>query len=579
MSSIKGITAAKGIAFGKAYKLSSPNLDVKEHYIEHPEEEMNRLQDAVEQAREEIKTIREQVKKNQGKDHAAIFDSHLLMLDDPYYMGTIEEIVNDEKINVESALVRVTELLLSTFKQLNNLYIRERITDIQDVVDRILAHLLGESLPNISLIKDEAIIVASELKPSETVQIDPRHIQGFITDNGGETSHAAILARSLELSAIVGAKNATEKIDDGDYLIIDGIQGVIHINPNKQMIEKYKVKKQRLSASRFRLTSFKRRRTITQDNQRIKINANINSTKDIERAVQNGIDGIGLYRSEFIYMKATNFPTEDEQYEMYRRVLLKMNGRPVVVRTLDIGGDKQLPYYTLPEETNPFLGLRSIRFTLQEKELFKTQLRALLRASAHGNLKIMFPMISTFDELRQAKAILNEVKQALAKEKIPMADTIDVGMMIETPAAVMLADLFIKEVDFFSIGTNDLIQYTFAIDRMNENVAHLYEPIHPAILRQIKFVVDVAKEHNKWVKLCGEMANDERAIPLLIGLGLTSFSMDPGYILSARKQITYLSKIKAEKIAEQALQLTSTKEVDQLLRDENMIEVGPASLS
>lgn len=579
MSSIKGITAAKGIAFGKAYKLSSPNLDVKEHYIEHPEEEMNRLQDAVEQAREEIKTIREQVKKNQGKDHAAIFDSHLLMLDDPYYMGTIEEIVNDEKINVESALVRVTELLLSTFKQLNNLYIRERITDIQDVVDRILAHLLGESLPNISLIKDEAIIVASELKPSETVQIDPRHIQGFITDNGGETSHAAILARSLELSAIVGAKNATEKIDDGDYLIIDGIQGVIHINPNKQMIEKYKVKKQRLSASRFRLTSFKRRRTITQDNQRIKINANINSTKDIERAVQNGIDGIGLYRSEFIYMKATNFPTEDEQYEMYRRVLLKMNGRPVVVRTLDIGGDKQLPYYTLPEETNPFLGLRSIRFTLQEKELFKTQLRALLRASAHGNLKIMFPMISTFDELRQAKAILNEVKQALAKEQIPMADTIDVGMMIETPAAVMLADLFIKEVDFFSIGTNDLIQYTFAIDRMNENVAHLYEPIHPAILRQIKFVVDVAKEHNKWVKLCGEMANDERAIPLLIGLGLTSFSMDPSYILSARKQITYLSKIKAEKIAEQALQLTSTKEVDQLLRDENMIEVGPASLS
>lgn len=579
MSSIKGITAAKGIAFGKAYKLSSPNLDVKEHYIEHPEEEMNRLQDAVEQAREEIKTIREQVKKNQGKDHAAIFDSHLLMLDDPYYMGTIEEIVNDEKINVESALVRVTELLLSTFKQLNNLYIRERITDIQDVVDRILAHLLGESLPNISLIKDEAIIVASELKPSETVQIDPRHIQGFITDNGGETSHAAILARSLELSAIVGAKNATEKIDDGDYLIIDGIQGVIHINPNKQMIEKYKVKKQRLSASRFRLTSFKRRRTITQDNQRIKINANINSTKDIERAVQNGIDGIGLYRSEFIYMKATNFPTEDEQYEMYRRVLLKMNGRPVVVRTLDIGGDKQLPYYTLPEETNPFLGLRSIRFTLQEKELFKTQLRALLRASVHGNLKIMFPMISTFDELRQAKAILNEVKQALAKEKIPMADTIDVGMMIETPAAVMLADLFIKEVDFFSIGTNDLIQYTFAIDRMNENVAHLYEPIHPAILRQIKFVVDVAKEHNKWVKLCGEMANDERAIPLLIGLGLTSFSMDPSYILSARKQITYLSKIKAEKIAEQALQLTSTKEVDQLLRDENMIEVGPASFS
>lgn len=572
MSSIKGISASEGIAFGTAYKLSIPDLTFEEYNIEHTHKEMDRLQDAVEQARVEITTIRNQVKNNQGEEHATIFDSHLLMLDDPYYMGTIEEIVTDEKVNVESALVRVTELLVTTFKQLNNLYIRERITDIQDVVDRILAHLLGKSLPNISLVKNKSIIVAPELKPSETVQIDRRHVQGFITDNGGETSHAAILARSLELSAIVGAKKASQKIKDGDYLIVDGLNGMIHINPSKQTIKKYKQKKQIFSATKFRLTTFKRRRTITRDNKQIEIHANINSSQDVERAIRNGIDGIGLYRSEFIYMKETNYPSEEKQYNMYRRVLQKMNGKPVVVRTLDIGGDKQLPYATLEEEANPFLGLRSIRFTLKEKELFETQLRALLRASTHGTLKIMFPMITTFSELQAAKEIVEKVKQDLQQQEIPIDEHIEIGMMIETPAAAVLADLFIDEVDFFSIGTNDLIQYTFAIDRMNENVAHLYEPIHPAILRLIKSVIDVAHANQKWVKVCGEMAGDKRAIPLLIGLGLQSFSMDPSHILSARKQINYLSDEQLQPIAQEAIQARSAEEVNQLLIDHEIIE-------
>lgn len=571
MSSIKGIIASEGIAFGTAYKLLAPDLTFKEHTIEHAHEEMNRLQNAVEKARIEIESIRHQVECHQGKDNAAIFDSHLLMLEDPDYMGTIEQIVRDEKINVESALIRVTDLLISTFKQLNNLYIRERVADIQDVVDRILANLLGVSLPNISLIKSNSIIVATDLKPSETVQIDRRHIHGFVTDNGGETSHAAIIARSLELSAVVGTKDATNQINDGDQLIVDGINGVVHINPSKHTIAQYKKKRQRLHASRFRLTTFKRRRTITRDNQEIEIHANINSTNDIERAVLNGIDGIGLFRSEFIYMNETNFPSEEKQYDMYRRALLKMNGKPVVVRTLDIGGDKQLPYYTLPEEENPFLGLRSIRLALKEKKLFKTQLRALLRASAHGNLKIMFPMITTFTELHEAKQILNDVKSDLQKENIPIGNNIEIGMMIETPATAMLADLFIKEVDFFSIGTNDLIQYTFATDRMNENVAHLYEPIHPAILRLIKQITTAASNHNKRVEICGEMASDERAIPLLIGLGLTSFSMDPGYILSARKQINYLINEELQHLAKKALQMKSASEVEQLLRNNNIV--------
>lgn len=572
MSPIKGIIASEGIAFGTAYKLLAPDLTFDEYTIEHAHEEMDRLQHAVKKARVEIEAIRRQVESHQGKDHATIFESHLLMLDDPYYMGTIEQIVTDEKINVESALVRVTDLLISTFKQLNNLYIRERVSDIQDVVDRILANLLGTSLPNIRLIEKNSIIVATDLKPSETVQIDRQHIQGFVTDNGGETSHAAIIARSLELSAIVGAKDATSKIKDGDQLIVDGMNGIVHVNPTEQTIRRYKKKRQRVQATRFRLTTFKRRRTITQDNKLIEIHANINSTSDIERAVRNGIDGIGLFRSEFIYMNEVNFPSEETQYDMYRRVLLKMNGKPVVVRTLDIGGDKQLPYYTLPEEDNPFLGLRSIRFTLQEKELFKTQLRALLRASAHGNLKIMFPMISTFEELQLAKQILNDVKIELQRKNIRIANNIEVGMMIETPAAALLADLFIEEVDFFSIGTNDLIQYTVAIDRMNENVAHLYGPTHPAVLRLIKHVIDAANKHNKWVKVCGEMAGDERAIPLLIGFGLTSFSMDPSYILSARKQINYLTNKQLKKIAKEALRMKRAEEVNQLLADYKIID-------
>jgi len=571
--SIKGITAARGIAFGTAYKLATPNLTFETRTIKSVQAEMERLQDAISKSREEIKQIRKQVKENQGEDNAMIFDSHLLMLDDPYYMETIEQIVTEEKINVESAVVRVTDLLLSTFKQLNNLYIRERITDIQDVVDRVLANLLGKSLPNISLIQDEAsIIVAPELKPSETVQIDCRYVQGFVTDFGGKTSHAAIIARSLELSAIVGAKKAMTTIEHGDELIVDGINGLVHINPTAELTEQYREKQRRLNAKRFRLTTFKRRRTVTRDNQRIEIHANINSEGDIERAVRNGIDGIGLFRSEFIFMNEVNFPSEETQYTMYKRALLKMNGRPVVVRTLDIGGDKQLPYYTMPEETNPFLGLRSIRFTLEEKELFKTQLRALLRASVHGNLKIMFPMITTFQELQAAKSLLEEVKQSLKEEQIPFNDEIEIGMMIETPATALLADLFIKEVDFFSIGTNDLIQYTFATDRMNERVAHLYEPLHPAILRITKQVIDVAKAHGKWVKICGEMASDERALPLLIGFGLTSLSMDPGNILNARKQINYLTYKQLKSIAEKAIQVKDAKEVEKLLVTHRIIK-------
>lgn len=572
MASLRGTVASKGIAFGHAYKLSIPDLSFEQRTITCVEEEMNRLQQAVRKAREEIKLIRQQVAKKQGEEHASIFDSHLLMLDDPYYMGTIEEIVAKERVNVESALVKVTELLISTFKQLNNLYIRERISDIQDVVDRILAHLLGKSLPNISLIQQETIIVAPDLKPSETVQIDKDYVQGFVTENGGKTSHAAIIARSMEISAIVGAKGATEKIKHGDYLIIDGINGIVIVNPCAKTIETYKKRKKLLHASSKQLTSFKNIMTKTVDHRMVDLHANINHINDVERALENGSDGIGLFRSEYLFMESSRFPTEEEQFTVYTNVLQQMYDKPVVIRTLDIGGDKQLPYYSLPKETNPFLGMRSIRFTLKEKALFLTQLRALLRASPYGDLKIMFPMIATLDELREAKTLLEQVKTDLKKEKIPFNDNIEIGIMIETPAAAFASDIFADEVDFFSIGTNDLIQYTFAIDRMNENVSHLYDPLHPAILRLMKHVLMTAERYGKWVKVCGEMASDERAIPILIGLGLTSFSMDPSAILSVRRLVNTLSQEKMKAIAKEALKRKTSKEVEQLLIEYRLID-------
>lgn len=572
MASLRGTVASKGIAFGHAYKLSIPDLSFEQRTITRVEEEMNRLQQAVRKAREEIKLIRQQVAKKQGEEHASIFDSHLLMLDDPYYMGTIEEIVAKERVNVESALVKVTELLISTFKQLNNLYIRERISDIQDVVDRILAHLLGKSLPNISLIQQETIIVAPDLKPSETVQIDKDYVQGFVTENGGKTSHAAIIARSMEISAIVGAKGATEKIKHGDYLIIDGINGIVIVNPCAKTIETYKKRKKLLHASSKQLTSFKNIMTKTVDHRMVDLHANINHINDVERALENGSDGIGLFRSEYLFMESSRFPTEEEQFTVYTNVLQQMYDKPVVIRTLDIGGDKQLPYYSLPKETNPFLGMRSIRFTLKEKALFLTQLRALLRASPYGDLKIMFPMIATLDELREAKTLLERVKTDLKKEKIPFNDNIEIGIMIETPAAAFASDIFADEVDFFSIGTNDLIQYTFAIDRMNENVSHLYDPLHPAILRLMKHVLMTAERYGKWVKVCGEMASDERAIPILIGLGLTSFSMDPSAILSVRRLVNTLSQEKMKAIAKEALKRKTSKEVEQLLIEYRLID-------
>lgn len=570
---LTGVVASKGIAFGKAYILSSPDLTFERRIIKHPHKEMERLNRAILKAEKEIKKIRLQVAQEQGEEHATIFDAHLLMLKDDDYIRTVEQKIVTKALNAESALVEVTDVLTSTFKQLNNLYIRERITDIRDVVDRVLAHLLDIPLPNIRLIDEQTIIVADELKPSETIAMNQMFVKGFVTENGSKTSHATIIARSLNISALVGVEQATKIIEHNDELIIDAIAGKVIINPDNQVKKQYLQKLNQLNDSQIQLTPYKYKETKTKDGRKLHLAANISSFKDVDVAKENNVDGVGLVRTEFLFMDDRSMLTEERQFLTYKNILQKMKNKPVVARTLDIGGDKQLVHTNMYKEDNPLLGLRSIRFALKNKKLFQTQLRALLRASVYGKLKIMFPMITTIEELIEAKKLLEKEKLKLQQEKIPVSENIPIGMMIETPSSALLSDLLIQEVDFLSVGTNDLIQYTFAIDRTNEHVAHLYEPLHPAILRLIKQVIDVGRNNNKIVKVCGELSQDEQALPLLIGLGLETFSMNPAAILRIRKQISRLTVDACKTVAKQALVMNSAKDVKQLLRRQKLIKI------
>lgn len=563
--SLEGIAASSGIAFGKAYKLIEPDLSFEKKTVENSELEITKLHNSLKKAKDELSQIRDKVSELQGEENARIFDAHLLVLQDPDLLSAIREKINSEKINAASALYEVTASFINMFEQMENEYMRERSADIKDVTKRVLAHLLGKTLPNPGLITEETILITKDLTPSDTAQINKKYVKGFIADIGGRTSHSAIMARSMELPAIVGTKEASLKIKNGDNIIIDGMSGKIFVNPSKKIQEEYRNRQEKLDVQRAEWALLKDEPTVTKDNYKVELAANIGSPKDIEQVKANGSEGIGLYRTEFLYMERTSLPTEEEQFEAYKTVLEEMNGKPVIVRTLDIGGDKQLSYWDMPKEINPFLGLRAIRFTLEETTIFRTQLRALLRASHFGNLKIMFPMIATLDEFHEAKQILIEEKQKLQSENVPIAK-IEVGIMVETPATALVIDQFAEEVDFFSIGTNDLIQYTFAADRMNEYVSYLYQPYHPAILRLVKMVIDAAHAEGKWVGMCGEMAGDQKAIPLLLGLGLDEFSMSASSILPARSQLKNLSKKDMELLAEKALLMKTTDEVLELVK-------------
>lgn len=561
MGFLQGIAASNGIAIAKAYKLVEPDFSFEKKTIDAPEEEIARFQSALQTAKSELEKIRDHAGTALGADKAAIFDAHLLVLSDPELISPIEDKIKTENVNAEPALKETADMFISMFESMDNEYMKERAADIRDVTKRVLAHLLGIQIPNPSMIAEEVVIVAEDLTPSDTAQLNRQFVKGFTTNIGGRTSHSAIMARSMEIPAVVGTKAATEEISNGDIVVVDGLKGEVHFNPTPEVLEAYKKIQEDFEKQKAEWAKLVNEKSVTADGHHVEIAANIGTPKDLKGVVENGGEGVGLYRTEFLYMDRDQLPTEEEQYTAYKAVLEGMEGNPVVVRTLDIGGDKELPYLNLPKEMNPFLGFRAIRLCLEEVEIFRTQLRALLRASVHGNLKVMFPMIATLNEFREAKAMLEEEKAKLVQEGIEVADHIELGIMVEIPSTAVLADQFAKEVDFFSIGTNDLIQYTMAADRMNQQVSYLYQPYNPSILRLVKMVIDAAHKEGKWAGMCGEMAGDETAIPILLGLGLDEFSMSASSILKARSLIRNLNKADMEKLASSVLSMSTTEEV------------------
>ncbi|HAA9332704.1 TPA_asm: phosphoenolpyruvate--protein phosphotransferase [Listeria monocytogenes] len=562
---LKGIAASDGIAIAKAYLLVEPDLSYEKTEVTDVESEVKRFESALEVSRTELSMIREKAAKDLGEDKAQIFDAHLLVLNDPELTGPIEESIKNSKTNAETALQETTDMFIGMFESMDNEYMRERATDIKDVRKRVLSHLLGVTIPNPALIDEEVVVVAADLTPSDTAQLNRNFVKGFVTDIGGRTSHSAIMARSLEIPAVVGTKEVTASVAKNDIVIIDGLEGNVIIHPTEEQIAHYEKIKSDFALQQAEWDKLKNEKTVSKDGVHVELAANIGTPNDLEGVISNGGEAVGLYRTEFLYMGRDNFPTEEEQFEAYKAVVSGMDGKSVVVRTLDIGGDKTLPYLELPEEMNPFLGFRAIRLCFANEELFRTQLRALLRASVYGNLKIMFPMIATVNEFRQARDILLDEKAKLKAAGTEVSDSIELGIMIEIPAAAVLADQFAKEVDFFSIGTNDLIQYTMAADRMNERVSYLYQPYNPSILRLVKMVIDASHKEGKWTGMCGEMAGDQTAVPLLLGLGLDEFSMSASSILKSRSLIKRLDQSEMVKLAEEALNKSTAEEVVELV--------------
>jgi len=558
---IKGIAASSGIAIAKAFRLENPVLTVEKTSVADVNQEVSRFDQAVSKAKSELEVIQEHARKELGQDKADIFAAHLLVLSDPELINPIKDKITSESVNAESALDEVSGMFITMFESMDNEYMKERAADIRDVTKRVLSHLLGVTISNPSLISEEVVVIAEDLTPSDTAQLNRKFVKGFTTDIGGRTSHSAIMARSMEIPAVVGTKTVMADIQNGDLVIIDGLDGDVIVNPTEDVVKSYEDKKAAYEVQKAEWAKLVNERTVSADDHHVELAANIGTPEDVKGVLENGGEAVGLYRTEFLYMGRDTLPTEDEQFDAYKTVLERMEGKPVVVRTLDIGGDKELPYLDLPKEMNPFLGFRAIRLCLEMQDMFRTQLRALLRASSYGNLKVMFPMIATVDEFRQAKAILLEEKAKLQEQGVTVSENIEVGMMVEIPSSAVMADQFAKEVDFFSIGTNDLIQYTMAADRMNERVSYLYQPYNPAILRLVHMVILAAHKEGKWVGMCGEMAGDEIAIPILLGLGLDEFSMSASSILKARSQIRHLSKGEIEQHVEKILAMSTTTEV------------------
>ena len=558
----KGTGASPGIALGKALVIEHSELVIEKKTIENIDKEIQKLESAVKVSKEELTKVKEKALAELGEHEAEIFEAHLLVLEDPELIGSAISKIRDEKVNADYALNEIKEMFVAMFESMDNEYMRERAADIKDVTNRVLRHILGIKVVDLAGLDEEVVLIAHDLTPSDTATMNKNMVLGFLTDIGGRTSHTAIMARTLEIAAVVGLNDITKKVKDGDYIVFNGDTGEVIVNPYEETKAKYASLKEEFEEYRKSLELLKGQASITTDGRHVELAGNIGSPNDVEGLIKNDAEGVGLYRTEFLYMdKEDSFPTEEEQYEAYKAVLEGMNNKPIVIRTLDIGGDKELPYFEMEAEMNPFLGYRAIRLCLDRKDIFKTQLRALYRASVHGKLRIMFPMISSLEELLDAKEVIKEVLKELDAENIAYSNDVEIGMMIEIPSAAVISDVLAKHVDFFSIGTNDLIQYTCAVDRMNQKISHLYNQFNPAVLRLIKMVIDNAHKEGKWVGMCGESAGDQRMIPILLGFGLDEFSMSPISILPARKLITSLSYADMQKFADEVLAMGTAKEI------------------
>ena len=556
---LKGIAASAGISIAKAYKLESPKVEIVKKEGD-PAVEVEKFNTALEKTKKDIEGVKERAAKRLSEEELAVFDAHLMMAGDPEFAGQIVAMIENDKVNAEFAADTVATQMITMFESMDNDYFRERAADIKDVTFRLKCNLLGLTIPDLTAIDEDSIIVAYDLTPSDTAQLN-EFVKGFATSIGGKTSHSAIMANSLEIPAVVGCGDILSAVNHGDTLVLDAVDGCVIVNPDEATVKEYEAKAKAFAEEKEALKVLVNAKSVTTDGHEVELAGNIGGVKDVEGVLKNGGEGVGLFRTEFLYMDSDHFPTEEEQFEAYKAVLEGMGGKKVVVRTLDIGGDKKLKYFTFPEEMNPFLGYRAIRLCLDRTDIFRTQLRALIRASVYGKLCIMFPMIATVKEFCDAKAIFEEEKANLINEGVAVADNIEVGMMVEIPAAAVLADQFAKYADFFSIGTNDLIQYSMAADRMSENVSYLYQPYNPAILRLVKMTIDGAHKEGKWAGMCGAMAGEEYAAPILLGLGLDEFSMSATQILKARKIINGLSKKEMEAMAVEAINKQTADEV------------------
>lgn len=565
----KGINASPGIAIARAIVYVKQELTVVQQSIDDVQAELDRFNAAVEKSKDQLNTLKEKTASEMSEEEAAIFDAHSMFLEDPEFVGAITQAVENDKINAEAATKAVVDQFYAMFDAMDDPYFKGRAADIQDVGDRLLRNLMGIEIMDISHLDEDAVIVAEDLAPSDTATMDKVHVKGFATDIGSRTSHTAIMARSLEIPAILGLQDITKTAKTGEIIIVDGSTGEAIVDPTDEELAEYKEKQKAFEAYMAELAELKDQDAETTDGHKVKVVANIGSPKDVEGVVRNGGKGVGLYRSEFLYMNSDEMPTEDKQFAAYKTVIEQFkDGEGVIIRTLDIGGDKKLPYLPLEEEMNPFLGLRAIRLCLSKPDMFKTQLRAILRASAFGKTRVMFPMIGNVGEVRQAKAILKECMQELDAEGIDYDHDLETGIMVEIPSAAITADIIADEVDFFSIGTNDLCQYTLAVDRMNQNVSYLYDPLHPAILRLVKNVI--TQSHNKpgkFTGMCGEMAGDPVAALILLGLGLDEFSMSASSIPQVKKIIRSVSFEQAKAVADKAMTMQTGAEIRQYVQD------------